>query len=250
MPDMISKYVPLPKEDTYELIKLAKNGDKEAKERIVLQNTGLVKSIALRFVQRGYELDDLLQIGYIGLLKAVERFDSSYNVMFSTYAVPMILGEIKRYIRDDGRIKVSRQLKQNIRRLAVLQDEYLNRTGEYPRLSTLAELMEISMDELLEIMAARDAVAGIDSIDNPETSYAYSLSEIYNIDENEEKKVNLIFLKSEIMNLAENERRIIVMRYFMDMTQTQIAEKLGISQVQVSRTEKKILMKLRGKIAE
>lgn len=250
MQAMTSKYVPVPKEDTYKLIELAKNGDKEAKEEIVLQNTGLVKSIALRFVQRGYELEDLLQIGYIGLLKAVERFDSSYDVMFSTYAVPMILGEIKRYVRDDGRIKMSRTLKQDIRRMSQLQEEYMGRTGEYPKLSKLAELMDVSTPELLEIMAARDALSGMESLDNPEAAASYTGGRADDVNENEEKKVNLILLKGEIMRLAERERQIIVLRYFMDMTQTQIAARLGISQVQVSRIEKKVLTALREKIAE
>lgn len=246
---MACKYVPMPKEDTYELIKKAKNGDEKAKEEIVYRNTGLVKSIALRFTVRGYELEDLLQIGYIGLLKAVERFDASFNVMFSTYAVPMILGEIKRYIRDDGKIKVSRQLKQDIREMTQLEEEYYRKTGDYPKLSVLAEMMRIEKEELLGIISARDALSNMESLDNPEKN---SYADVRNRDicDDEEQKINKIFLKSAIGTLGERERQIIVLRYFADMTQSQIAQKLGISQVQVSRIEKRVLLELRGKIKE
>ena len=127
---MSGKYIPVRKEVTYELIEKAQQGDKNACGLIVEQNTGLVKNLALKYTGTGYEMDDLLQIGFIGLLKAIERFDTGFDVMFSTYAVPMILGEIKRYIRDDGNIKVSRQLKTDMRRLRQIREEYYNRTGK------------------------------------------------------------------------------------------------------------------------
>ena len=249
-------YVPLSKEDTYKLIERAKNGDEEAKEAIIKNNTGLVKNIAVKFTQRGYELDDLMQIGFIGLLKAAERFDTGFDVMFSTYAVPMIMGEIKRYIRDDGRIKVSRQLKTDIRNMTRLQDEYLSKNGEYPRLSVLAEMMKVTKEELLEIMAAKDALSGIESLDNPErTETAKDGGSLMNLDFTEGgghpgEPFDMIFLKSIIGSRPEKERQIIVIRYFKDMTQAQIAGRLGISQVQVSRIEKRVLCKLREKIAE
>lgn len=247
---MASNYTPMAKEDTYRLIQMAKDGDEDAKEIIVKQNTGLVKNIALKFTLRGYELEDLLQIGFIGLLKAVERFDPSFDVMFSTYAVPMIMGEIKRYVRDDGRIKVSRQLKQDIRNMNLLQEEYYNKTGSYPKLSTLAELMEISSEQLTEIMTAQDALGNIESIDNPEKPRVIPEFQGNNTGYEEDRQVDMIFLMSAIKTLSERERQIIVLRYFKDMTQQQIAVKIGISQVQVSRIEKKILVKLKEKIAE
>ncbi len=242
--------MPLSKEDTYKLIEQAKNGDEEAKETIVKQNTGLVKNIALKFTGYGYELDDLMQIGFIGLLKSVERFDMSFNVMFSTYAVPMILGEIKRYIRDDGKIKVSRQLKTDIRNMTKLQEEYYHQKGEYPRLSVLAELMHVSKETLLEIMSAKDALGSMESLDNPERLTLFSEFSGTAVSSEEEKHLNLLFLKSAIGGLDEKERQVIVLRYFKDMTQAQIAGRLGISQVQVSRIEKRVLSKLRKKIAE
>lgn len=239
------KYVPLSKEDTYRLIERAKNGEEEAKEEIIKNNTGLVKNIAVKFTARGYELDDLMQIGFIGLLKAVERFDTGFDVMFSTYAVPMIMGEIKRYIRDDGRIKVSRQLKTDIRNMTAMQEEYYNKTGEYPRLSVLAEMMKITKEQLLDIMSARDALSGMESFDDPERIETESDSGAAG-----GAPFDMIFLKSMIGSLPEKERQVIVLRYFKDMTQSQIAGRLGISQVQVSRIEKRVLCKLREKIAE
>ena len=130
---MASKYVPVKKEDTYALIQRAQQGDRQACEQIVSQNTGLVKNLALKFAGSGYELEDLLQIGFMGLLKAIERFDMSFDVMFSTYAVPMILGEIKRYIRDDGKLKVSRQMKMDIRNLKRIKEEYYYKNGTWPK---------------------------------------------------------------------------------------------------------------------
>ena len=230
------------KEDTYDLIAKAKAGDQEAKELLVNQNTGLVKSIALKFTSAGHELDDLLQIGYIGLLKAVERFDASYDVMFSTYAVPMILGEIKRYLRDDGRIKVGRQTKQDIKQMKRMQEEFCQREGRYPRVSELAALMQTDAERIVSLMEAGDALTNLESLDDPERVQQYS-SGSYR--EDEDFQVDMIHLKSTLGKLGERERQIIVLRYFKDMTQQQIANRLGISQVQVSRLEKRVLAALR-----
>lgn len=239
---MASSYVALSKEDTYDLIALAKEGDEAAREKLVSQNTGLVKNIALRFVGTGYELDDLLQIGFIGLLKAVDRFDSSYGVMFSTYAVPMILGEIRRYLRDDGRIKVGRQMKQDIRELKQAQDQFYHLHGRSPKLSELAEMMESNVEHVISIMEAGDALNNLESLDDPDRQERQN-KELYM--ETEERNVDMIHLKSVIAKLSEKERQIIVLRYFKDMTQQQIADILGISQVQVSRIEKRVLAALR-----
>ena len=247
---MASSYTAIPKKDTYELIEKAKNGDQTAKEQIVNQNTGLVKNIALKFTNRGYELDDLLQIGFIGLLKAIDRFDTGFDVMFSTYAVPMILGEIKRYIRDDGRIKVSRQLKQEIKTMKQLREEYYNRAGYYPKVSELANEMEISVEKLLEIMEAEDALSSMESLDNAEKPQLLGNIKSENYQDEMDRNLDIIYLKSIISTLSESERKVIILRYFKDLTQQQIATKMSISQVQVSRIEKRVLNKLREKTVE
>lgn len=244
---MSSKYVPVRKEDTYALIEKAQQGDQDSCELIVQQNTGLVKNLALKYSGMGYELDDLLQIGFIGLLKAIERFDTGFDVMFSTYAVPMILGEIKRYIRDDGNIKVSRQLKTDMRNLRQIREEYYNRTGTPPKLSYLAEKMETTVEKILEILDAADRLSSIESFDNDEFMKGYQEKKV-NRESEEDRNVSMIDLKNCIGSLDERERQIIVLRYFKDMTQQQVADKVGISQVQVSRIEKRVLRDLREKM--
>lgn len=246
---MACSYKAPPKEDTYALIKKAASGDMQAKELLIELNTGLVKSIAIKFINRGYELDDLVQIGFIGLLKAIDKFDTSFDVMFSTYAVPMIMGEIKRHIRDDGKIKMSRQLKQEIGIVKRAGEEYYNQNGRYPKLSELAEITELSLERVLEIMEAAEAIIP-ESLDNaekpvPETGFVGN-----NYVEEEDKRLNAIYLKGKIGELPERERTVIVLRYFHDMTQQQIASRMGISQVQVSRIEKKVIEKFRMEIGE
>lgn len=242
---MASKYVPAAKEDTYRLIKEAQNGNEKARETIVDQNIGLVKNLAMKYATGYYEPEDLMQVGFMGLIKAVDRFDTRFDVMFSTYAVPMILGEIKRFIRDDGRIKVSRQLKTEIKNLKTIQQEYYNKFGASPKISYIAEKLEVSSEHVVEILEAMDSMANIESLDNqliPEGMHGGEY-----VDE-EQHNVDLIDLKNAIKDLDARERQIIVLRYFRDLTQQQIAVELGISQVQVSRIEKKVLKGMREKI--
>ncbi|MEG1930697.1 MAG: sigma-70 family RNA polymerase sigma factor [Anaerovorax sp.] len=235
-------YSPQKKEDTYRLLKQAQNGDEYAREALVEKNIGLVKNIALKFSNSGHELDDLMQIGFIGLIKAIDKFDSQFDVMFSTYAVPMILGEIKRFLRDDGKIKVSRQIKQDVKVMGYLQETFYNKNGRAPKLSELAQLMGENTETILQLMEARDAIYNLESLDDPD-KYEKQNSQL--VLQDEDAKVDMIQLKSVIGNLGEKERQIIVLRYFQDLTQQATAKKLGISQVQVSRTEKKILVTLR-----
>ncbi len=242
---MAYRYEPIAKEDTYELIRRAQSGDQEARELIVSQNTGLVKNLAMKYSSGYYETDDLMQVGFLGLVKAIDRFDTGFDVMFSTYAVPMILGEIKRYIRDDGKIKVSRQLKTDMKNLKKVQQEYYNKYGTSPKLSWLAEQLGVSVERVMEILEAAESLSNVESLDNeliPEGMHGGEY-----VDE-EEQNVDMIDLKSAIGELAERERQIIVLRYFKDMTQQQIAARLGISQVQVSRIEKKVLMRMRERM--
>lgn len=242
---MTSDHPAFQKEEVYRLITAAKQGEEAAKEQIISQNTGLVKKIALKFTIPGYELEDLMQIGYIGLLKAVERFDMSYDVMFSTYAVPMILGEIRRYLRDDGRIKISRQWKQDIRTLRQTEDQFHATHHRAPKLSELASLMETDLEHVVELLDARDAMNNMESLDDPDRSMG---REAHQPSVSEESNLDLIQLKGLILDLAPKERQIIVLRYFRDRTQQEIANQLGISQVQVSRIEKKIMETLRGRM--
>lgn len=246
---MAHKYVPIKKEDTYALIKKAQAGDEIAQEQIINQNTGLVKNLALKYASSGYELDDLLQIGFIGLIKAIGRFNTDFDVMFSTYAVPMILGEIKRYIRDDGKIKMGRQLKVDIRNLKRIKEDFYNRSGTYPKLSEIAAEMSLSIEKILEILEAAETLSNVESLDKEEFAEGYREKKVRH-DQEEERNVHMIDLKMMIGSLSERERQIIVLRYFKDLTQQQIAEKVGISQVQVSRIEKKVLRRMRERMTQ
>ena len=242
---MSAKYVPVAKEDTYKLIEEAQKGDAQARELIVSQNIGLVKNLALKYASTYYEPDDLMQVGFVGLVKAIDRFDCKFDVMFSTYAVPMILGEIKRFIRDDGKIKISRQLKTEMKNLKNIQQDYYNKHGKSPKVSYLAKALDTSSEHVMEILEAIDSLSNVESLDNtliPEGMHGGDY-----VDE-EAQNVDIIDLKEAIKELEDRERQIIMLRYFKDMTQQQIAKVLGISQVQVSRIEKKVLNRMREKL--
>lgn len=235
--------------DTLELIKKCKEGDKEARDRVVTENVGLVWSIVRRFANRGYEMEDLFQIGSIGLLKAIDKFDSSYDVKFSTYAVPMITGEIKRFLRDDGMIKVSRSLKENAAKIRAFREKYSNMHGKEPTIEEIEKELKIEKDEIL---MALETGAEVESL--YKTIYQSDGSPIYLIDkltqskDESENMIDRIALREVIATLDEREREIIRLRYFNDRTQTDIAKELGISQVQVSRMEKRILKILKNKL--
>lgn len=247
---MTSSYVPVSKEDTYALIEKAQKGDEESKTLLCRQNTGLVKKLALKFSAGEHELDDLIQIGYIGLLKAVEKFQPEFDVMFSTYAVPMILGEIRRFFRDNGKIKASRSLKSEIYTMNRLQEELAAAGGSAGegkvKLSFLAETMGITVEHLLEVMEASQALSNVASLDNQLVEEEY---ENYYTQASPEHQLDNIMMKSEISRLPVRERQVILLRYYRDMTQQEIAGRMGISQVQVSRLEKKALLEMKKKMA-
>ncbi len=228
------------------LIQAAHDGDKAARDKLVADNMGLIWSIVRRFAGRGHEMEDLFQIGSIGLLKAIDKFDLSYDVKFSTYAVPMITGEIKRFLRDDGMIKVSRSLKEIAYKAKTAKEMMNNRLGREPTIDELAEELGICVEELA---VALESGAEVESI--YKTIYhgdGNTISLIDKIEETEndnEKLLNRLVLQELISALEPQEKRIITMRYFLDKTQTEIAKELGISQVQVSRLEKKILKSMR-----
>lgn len=233
-----------------ELFELARKGDKAAKEKIVSDNTGLVWSIARRFMGRGYDLEEIFQIGCIGLLKAIDRFEQSYEVKFSTYAVPLISGEIKRFLRDNGMIKVSRILKQNGYKISLAREQLANELGREASLEELAEETGLTVED---IVMATEANREIESI--YQTVCGHDGNEMYLVDriadtvESElaaEGMFNKILVEQAMESLDETEQKLIKMRYFQDKTQTEVAEELGISQVQVSRLEKKLLIHMRN----
>lgn len=235
-----------------ELLVLVRNGDKEAREKLISDNTGLVWSIVRRFNSRGYEAEDLFQIGCIGLIKAVDKFDDSFEVMFSTYAVPLIMGEIKRFMRDDGMIKVSRTLKENgwkINKAIQLLNQSL---GREPTLEEISKETELLTEDITLALEANSEVESIyKSMYQSDGSEVYLIDQIKcneNVNENYEKIIDKMTLQQIINELDEIEKKIILKRYFQEKTQTEIAKDLGISQVQVSRMEKKILFELRKKI--
>lgn len=231
---------------TKELIERAHEGDKEARDQLVTENMGLIWSIVRRFGGRGYELEDLFQIGSIGLIKAVDKFDTSYDVKFSTYAVPMITGEIKRFLRDDGMIKVSRTLKETVVKVQRAKEQMSKSDGREPTIEEISKEIGVTSED---IVLALEAGSEIESI--YKTIYQGDGNSILLIDKIEERKnandtlINKMVLSQIIESLSAKERMIIEMRYFEDKTQTEIAKELGISQVQVSRLEKKILERMR-----
>lgn len=235
-------------EEIYTLITQAQQGDAQAKERIVTENSGLIWSIVRRFKSRGYELEDLYQIGAIGLLKCIEKFDMSYGVKFSTYAVPMIMGEIKRFLRDDGMIKVSRPLKELAARAACAREALTAKSGTEPTIGQLAEELCVGREELVYAMeSARDTESIYSTVYHSDGSSVYLLDKLRQEDDGE-KMIDMITVKQLLSRLEPSERQIIMMRYFDDKTQSEIAAKLGISQVQVSRAEKRILNGIREKL--
>lgn len=234
---------------TLELIKLAKEGNQDAKDRVVTENLGLVWAVARRFLGRGHELEDLYQIGCIGLMKCIDKFDLSFDVKFSTYAVPMISGEIKRFLRDDGMIKVSRTLKETAYKVKKTREEIMNRTGIEPKLEELSEVLDIDMEEIVASLEANVEVESIHkTIYQNDGNAIYLLDKIADVENENDELLNHLVVEELMGQLEQTEEKIIRLRYFENKTQTEIAKEIGISQVQVSRMEKKILLKMRQRM--
>ncbi|MDF2951913.1 MAG: polymerase, sigma 28 subunit, FliA/WhiG family [Anaerocolumna sp.] len=235
--------------DTIELIRRAQQGDKEARDTVITDNIGLVWSIVRRFMSRGHEAEDLFQIGSIGLIKAIDKFDMTYDVKFSTYAVPMIMGEIKRFLRDDGTIKVSRSLKETAGKIRLTKEKLSSIYGREPTIEEIGAELNLAKEE---VVMALESGAEVESL--YKTIYQGDGNAIYLIDKLEqtndenENMIDRLALKETIASLDEKDQELIRLRYFMDRTQTDIAKELGISQVQVSRLEKKILLKMRERM--
>lgn len=233
-------------DETMKLIGMAHEGDKAARDQLVMDNVGLIWSIVRRFTGRGYEMEDLFQIGSIGLIKAIDKFDTSFEVKFSTYAVPMITGEIKRFLRDDGMIKVSRSIKEMGCRVRAVREELTYSLGREPTIEEIACKLETSREE---VAASLEAGAEVESLYRPsgngDDNTMLLMDRLEEENNDHEELLNRMVLRELMEGLDPEQREIIVRRYFYNQTQTQIAGELGISQVQVSRLEKRILKEMR-----
>lgn len=236
---------------TMDLIIKAQKGDREAKDKLVKHNIGLIKSVLRGFMNRGYEVDDLFQIGSIGLLKAIDKFDISYDVKFSTYAVPMIAGEIKRFLRDDGIIKVSRSLKQTANKVKYTQEMLSKKLGREPTIQEVSDILNIDREEI--VMALESSYQPdylYDVVHQNEGNPLFLIDKISLEDDSEKDILDRIVLQELLNELKERDRQVIVLRYFQDKTQVEVASILGISQVQVSRIEKRIIKEMKKKLAK
>lgn len=227
---------------TEELIRLAQSGDRDASETLVTENTGLIWSVARRYTGRGTELEDLYQLGCLGFLKAVEGFDCSYGTQFSTYAVPKISGEIRRFLRDDGAIKVSRGIKEQAAQIRIARNNLIQSLGREPTVQEISSRTGLLPEE---IALAENATAATESIQKETGEEGFSLEHILTDTESEEKMVERIALLQALERLPEREGMVIRLRFFHSLTQQRVAKVLDVSQVQVSRIEKKALAHLR-----
>ena len=235
----------LTRDETLRHIRQAKLGDNNSKEILIAENVLLVKSIVYRFRNKGVDFDDLFQLGCMGLLKAVYNFNESFDVRFSTYAVPMIVGEIKRFLRDDGEIKVSRIIKYNSLKIAKFTELYLAKNGVEPTAQEISKALDISVEDvILALDSNKMTVSLYDSVDDGQDK-SQSLIEKIPSNETEDDRVEKLYIKELLSRLQERERKLIILRYFRDKTQGEVAQVLGVSQVQVSRLENKILKKLK-----
>ena len=233
-------------ESTLQLIRDAQAGDKAALEQLVTENAALVKFVAKRYLNRGREFDDLDQLGCLGLLKASRNFDVDYGVQFSTYAVPLILGEIRRYLRDDGLVRVSRSIKENAAKVNRAAEKLFSESGQEPDIQALSEATQLSQDEVL---MALEASRPTRSLNEPLSSDgSLILADTLGVDETEETDQR-IALSQMLAELSEQERMLLERRYFLRHTQSAIAKDMGVSQVQISRMESRILKKLRERVS-
>ncbi|MDU1411783.1 MAG: RNA polymerase sporulation sigma factor SigF [Clostridium sp.] len=236
-------------DDNKELIKRAKDGDNEALEFLTEMNLPLVSSISKKFLNRGYEYDDIFQIGCIGLVKAINNFDESFNVKFSTYAVPMIIGEIKRFLRDDGMIKVSRSVKNTARKLHYDKDALTKVLGRDPTIEELSEYSKVDKEDIITALESASSMQYLyDTIHQDEGTPVLLIDKLSENYEEDTDVIDKLALKEALGKLDMKSRQIIMLRYFKDKTQIQVAKMMGISQVQVSRIEKKVLKIMKDKL--
>ncbi len=246
----MNEYRPIDVAQTNELILKSKAGDKEATELLVSGNFPLIKAIVKGYLGKGVDYDDLYQIGCVGFLKAIKNFDSKFDVKFSTYAVPMISGEIKRFLRDDGSIKVSRSIKTLAIKLKAYIEKQKKTTGESPSLDELAKEFNVEMEDIVIALDSCQSTISLQAkIDEDDPNSQNVIDKLAVFDKSDEM-LDKFILKNEILNLPEKEKKIILLRYFRGKTQGEVADELGISQVQVSRIESKIIEHLKTKLVE
>lgn len=237
-------------ENRQEDIIMAQQGDETAMENLIQKNKGLIWSIVKRFQNRGYDIEDLYQVGVIGFIKCVKRFDSSFEVKLSTYAVPYILGEVKRYLRDNGPIRVSRSLKELAVKAIEVKNEYLRKNGQEMKIEELASNLKISKEELTLALESFQPIYSIDEqIGDENEDRMTLLDKMSNQVDEATLLTNKVCIQEAIKNLKEQEKQVILLRYYKGKTQTEIAKILGITQVQVSRIERKTLDNMRIKLA-
>lgn len=238
-------------EENSELLPLVKNGDEEALNRLIQMNLPLVSSISKKFLNRGYEYEDIFQIGSMGLVKAIKNFDPEFKVKFSTYAVPMIMGEIKRFLRDDGMIKVSRNVKALARKLHFAREDLTKELGREPTIDELSKFSEIDKEDIVVALESASSMQYLyDTIHQDDGAPVLLIDKLSEKGEDDSLMIEKIALKEAIGSLDNKSKQIIMLRYFKDKTQIQVAKMLGISQVQVSRIEKKVLLKMKEKLIE
>ena len=238
-------------EEDIQKIEKAQSGDKKALEELIEENNGLIWSIVKRFYGRGHEPEDLYQIGCLGFIKSIKRFNTDFEVKLSTYAVPYMIGEIKRYIRDDGPVKVSRSIKDLGIKIRELQREKMNKQGKEPKIQEIAKELNVDLDDVILAMEATNSVESIEGTKhiNNKDGKSISLLDTLSSEKNEEETItNKLAIGQLLKELKDREKEIILLRYYKEKTQAQVAKILGISQVQVSRLERKILENMRRKM--
>ena len=238
-------------EEDIQKIEKAQSGDKNALEELIEENNGLIWSIVKRFYGRGHEPEDLYQIGCLGFIKSIKRFNTDFEVKLSTYAVPYMIGEIKRYIRDDGPVKVSRSIKDLGIKIRELQREKMNKQGRKPKIQEIAKELKVDLEDVILAMEATNSVESIEGTKhiNNKDGKSISLLDTLSTDKNEEETItNKLAIGQLIKDLKDREKEIILLRYYKEKTQAQVAKILGISQVQVSRLERKILENMKRKM--
>lgn len=246
----MTEYKPLDNDETNELIKRAKQGDSEATDVLVNGNFPLIKAIVKGYLNKGVEYDDLYQIGCVGFLKAIKNFNPKFDVKFSTYAVPMIAGEIKRFLRDDGIIKVSRSIKTLAIKLKGYIETQKQQTGETPSIEELANVFNVEQEDVVVALDSYQQTISINAKVQEDDPNSQNLIDKLAVYDKSDEILDKFILKNAIMNLPEKEKKIILLRYYRGKTQGEVAEMLDVSQVQVSRMESKIIEQLKSKLVE